>query len=72
MAHLFVKDIKPGVQINDIYMITQPILRNTTRGDLYIAMYLSDRTGKLNARMWQATEAMYGQLPSRPGPGTFT
>jgi 3'-5' exoribonuclease len=27
-------------------------------------MYLSDRTGKLNARMWQATEAMYNQLPS--------
>jgi 3'-5' exoribonuclease len=64
MAHLFVKDIKPGVQINEIYMVTQPVLRNTTRGDLYIAMFLSDKTGKVNSRMWQATEAIYNQIPS--------
>ena len=64
MAHLFIKDIKPGMQLNETYMVTQPVLRNTTRGDLYIAMYLSDRTGKVNARMWQATQAIYDQLPS--------
>jgi 3'-5' exoribonuclease len=64
MAHLFVKDIKPGVNINDIYLVTQPVLRNTTRGDLYIAMYLSDKTGKVNSRMWQASEKIYQSLPS--------
>ena len=64
MAHLFIKDIKPGMQLNEVYMVTQPVLRNTTRGDLYIAMYLSDRTGKVNARMWQATQAIYNSLPS--------
>lgn len=64
MGHIFVKDVKPGMQITDVYMITQPVLRNTTRGDLYIAMYLSDKTGKLNGRMWQATEAIYTQLPT--------
>jgi 3'-5' exoribonuclease len=64
MAHLFVKDIQAGQQLNEVYMVTQPILRNTTRGDLYIAMYLSDRTGKLNGRMWQVTEALYRQIPS--------
>ncbi len=64
MAHLFINDVKPGMQINDVYMVTQPVLRNTTRGDLYIAMYLSDRTGKVNARMWQATQAVYDQIPT--------
>lgn len=64
MAHLFINEIEPGLQINDIYMVTQPILRNTTRGDLYIAMYLSDRTGKLNGRMWRTTEAVYSRLPT--------
>jgi 3'-5' exoribonuclease len=64
MAHLFMKDIKPGMQLNEVYMVTQPILRHTTRGDLYIAMFLSDRTGKVNSRMWQATEAIYNSLPS--------
>jgi len=64
MAHLFINQIEPGLQINDVYMVTQPILRNTTRGDLYIAMYLSDRTGKLNGRMWRTTEAVYSRLPT--------
>ena len=64
MAHLFIKDIKAGMNINDIYLVTQPVLRPTTRGDLYIAMYLSDKTGKVNSRMWQATESIYQQIPS--------
>jgi 3'-5' exoribonuclease len=64
MAHLFIKDIKPGMQLNETYMVTQPVLRNTTRGDFYIAMFLSDRTGKVNSRMWQATQATYDALPN--------
>ena len=64
MAHLYIKDIQPGQQLQDIYMVTQPVLRNTTRGDLYIAMFLSDKTGKVNGRMWQATEELYQSIPS--------
>jgi len=64
MAHLFINQIEAGLQINDVYMVTQPILRNTTRGDFYIAMYLSDRTGKLNGRMWRTTEVVYSRLPT--------
>jgi 3'-5' exoribonuclease len=64
MAHLYVKDIQPGQQLQDVYMVTQPVLRNTTRGDLYIAMFLSDKTGKVNSRMWQATEELYQAIPS--------
>jgi len=63
MAHKFISELDAGLQIDDIYMVTQPILRSTTRGDLYIAMYLSDRTGRLNGRMWQATEETYNMLP---------
>ena len=63
MAHLYVKDIEPGQQIQDIYMVTQPVLRNTTRGDLYIAMFLSDKTGKVNSRVWQATQELYQSIP---------
>jgi len=66
MAHRFISQIKPGEQIDDIYMVKDPILRSTTRGDLYIAMFLCDRTGQLNGRMWQASEAVYKTLP-KPG-----
>lgn len=63
MAHTFIEELQAGRQIDDIFMVTQPILRSTTRGDLYIAMYLSDRTGRLNCRMWQASEDIYNSLP---------
>jgi len=64
MGHKFINKIGPGEGIDDVYLISQPILRSTTRGDLYIAMYVSDRTGKLNGRMWQATEEIYKSLPA--------
>jgi len=66
MAHKFINEIGPGQIINDIYMVKEPILRSTTKGDLYIAMFLCDRTGQMNGRMWQATEAVYNSLP-KPG-----
>ncbi len=66
MAHRFINEIEAGAKVSDIYMVKEPILRSTTRGDLYIAMYLCDRTGQLNGRMWQASEAVYNALP-QPG-----
>jgi 3'-5' exoribonuclease len=66
MAHKFISEIQAGEQINDVFVVKDPILRSTNRGDLYIAMYLLDRTGQLNGRMWQATEAVYRALP-KPG-----
>ncbi len=66
MAHKFINQIEAGEAIDDIYIVRDPILRSTARGDLYIAMFLSDRTGQLNGRMWQATETIYKALP-KPG-----
>jgi 3'-5' exoribonuclease len=66
MGHKFVNQIGAGETIDDIYIVNNPILRSTTRGDLYIAMFLSDRTGQVNGRMWQATEAIYKAIP-QPG-----
>ena len=45
MKHKFINEIEAGETINDIYMVREPILRSTTRGDLYIAMYHSDSSG---------------------------
>ena len=67
MPHKFINQIEPGQTINDIYIVKEPILRSTTKGDLYIAMYLCDRSGQLNSRMWQATEAVYQSLPKPSG-----
>ncbi len=66
MTHKFINEIGPGETVSGVYVVRDPILRSTTRGDLYIAMFLCDRTGQLNGRMWQATEAVYKALP-KPG-----
>ncbi|MHC4221575.1 MAG: 3'-5' exoribonuclease YhaM family protein, partial [Planctomycetota bacterium] len=66
MEHKFINQIQPGEGIDNIYTVKDPILRSTSRGDLYIAMYLCDKTGQVNGRMWQATEAVYTALP-KPG-----
>lgn len=66
MNHQYINTIEAGQTIDDIYMIKDPILRSTTKGDLYIAMYICDKTGQANGRMWQASEHIYNQLP-KPG-----
>jgi len=66
MAHKFVKEIDAGQSIDEVFMVRDPILRSTTKGDFYIAMYLSDKTGEINGRMWQANEEVYASLPN-PG-----
>jgi 3'-5' exoribonuclease len=66
MAHKFISEIAPGETVDDIYLVKEPVLRPTARGDLYIAMFLADKTGQLNGRVWQASEAMYSALP-KPG-----
>ena len=58
-----VVELASGDQVNQVFMISQPQLRTTSRGDYYIAAFLSDRTGKVNSRMWQASEAIYRTLP---------
>jgi len=66
MGRKFVNEIEAGQTISDVYMVKDPILRSTTRGDLYIAMFICDRTGQVNGRMWQASEDVYRALP-KPG-----
>jgi len=59
-----ISNLSPAENIEQILLISQPQLRTTSRGDYYIAAFLSDRSGKLNGRMWQASEAIYKSLPS--------
>ncbi len=66
MEHKFINQINPGETIEHIYLVKDPILRSTSRGDLYIAMFLCDKTGQLNGRIWQASESMYNEIP-KPG-----
>jgi len=66
VTHKLINQISAGEQVDGIYVVKDPVLRSTTRGDPYIAMRLCDKTGHVNARMWQAGESVYRMLP-KPG-----
>lgn len=58
-----IADMTSAEKIEQVFLVSQPRLRTTTRGDYYIAAFLSDRTGRINGRMWQASEDLYRLLP---------
>lgn len=64
MARIFIKDLQPGMIIEDqIFHLTAKDLRSSTNGSLYMSLTLADKTGPVNARMWQASEELYKALP---------
>jgi 3'-5' exoribonuclease len=64
MARIFIRDFQPGMTIeNEIFHLVEKDLRSSTNGSLYMSLTLSDRTGSVNARLWQATEGLYKSLP---------
>lgn len=60
---LLISEMTPAMRIDQVFMISQPQLRTTSRGDYYIAAFLSDRSGRVNGRMWQASKELFEQLP---------
>lgn len=63
-ARRFVEELGPGERIEDqIFLIASKDLRQTSNGSLYIHVVLADRTGQLLARIWQATDSQYQQIP---------
>lgn len=63
MPRRAIVDMNSAEKVEQVFLVSQPRLRTTTRGDYYIAAFLSDRTGRINGRMWQASEELYRLLP---------
>jgi len=65
MARRFIRELQSGTIIDDqVFFLAEKDLRSTTTGSLYMHAVLSDKTGSVPARMWQATEELYRLLPS--------
>jgi len=65
MTRIYIRDLQPGQRIeNQIYLLTDKQLRGASNGSFYISANISDRTGKVPARLWQAGQALFEQLPA--------
>ncbi|MBS0210172.1 MAG: HD domain-containing protein [Planctomycetes bacterium] len=59
MARRNVKELGHQDSIDQIFLAAQKQLRPNRNGNLYLQVELSDRTGSISGRMWNATEADY-------------
>ena len=56
MTRRYVADMAAGEQVeSQLFLVASMDLRTPTNGALYIHAVLTDRTGQIPARMWQAS-----------------
>ncbi len=55
----YVNQLKDNEAINEIYLVTEKQLRPNKNGVFYIQMTISDRTGSVGVRIWNATEEQF-------------
>lgn len=57
MKKLFIKDLEPDPSITGFFLVHEKEVRSTANGKPYLRMELGDRTGTVEARMWDQFEA---------------
>ncbi len=62
MPRKFISQLNGGTTIDDIFLVQNKELRTTKTGSLYIQAQLSDRTGTIDARMWDAGKPFFESL----------
>ncbi len=56
----YVRDLRPSETITDYFLVQSKDLRLKKDGEPYLSMVLSDRTGRLEAKMWEGIEDVVG------------
>ena len=59
MSRRFVSQLGHQESVNQVFMVAEKQLRPNRNGNLYLQMDLSDRSGTIGARMWNASESQY-------------
>lgn len=58
-----VRELRAGERVDQVFLVAKKDLRATTNGGLYIHAIVSDKSGEMVARMWNATEEIYACIP---------
>lgn len=59
MARKYIGQLGQQESVDEVYRVSDKQLRPNRNGNLYLQFDLSDRTGRMAARMWNASEALY-------------
>ena len=63
MKSHYVSDLRPGIRVDDVFLICSKSLAEARNGSSYIRLKLGDRTGTVDAFKWDASEKIYAELP---------
>lgn len=58
LKKIFIEDIKEGARVEGAFLVTRKNLAQSRAGKPYIAMRLMDKTGDLEARVWDSAERL--------------
>ena len=64
MKKIFIKDIKAGDAVDDIFVLTDKHVAQKKNGDNYLNILLSDKTGSIKGVVWDNVDAISAQLQS--------
>ena len=62
MSRLYVNQISENAAVSEVYRIVDKALRPNKNGVLYLQFLLTDRTGAVSGRLWNATETLFHQF----------
>jgi 3'-5' exoribonuclease len=59
MSRRYVEELTDGEAVEEVYLVVDKQLRANRNGNLYLQMDVRDRTGSMNARLWNAGEHLF-------------
>jgi 3'-5' exoribonuclease len=65
MEHNWIKDIKENDTVNGDYLVTNKTLGQTRQGNAFLTLTLADKTGAIEARVWDNVEQLSSQFKER-------
>ncbi len=62
MQHIWIKDIEENVKVKGNYLVKSKVIAQTRQGNSFLTLTLGDRTGTVEARVWDRVEEISTQF----------
>lgn len=62
MKKRFVKELREGEKVREVFLVAKKDLASTQQGKPYLNLKLRDRTGEIEARVWDNAEELSGRF----------
>lgn len=53
MAKQMVSELRPGQEVDSVFLVTRKEVKKTKKGTPYISLELTDRSGRIEAKIWE-------------------